>query len=65
MSKLEKMRAAGLAHPTHEFTDDEKSAIESLTDQELETLISVKQKLGHDLITKKTDDGTHPDTIPL
>jgi len=65
MSRLEELRSAGLAHPTHEFSDDEQKLIESLSDDEVKTMISVKKKLGHELITKKTDDETHPDTIPL
>jgi hypothetical protein len=65
MAKIDELRAAGLVHPTHEFTAEETRLIESLSDDEVKAMASVKKKLGHKLITKKTDDDTHPDTIPL
>ncbi len=65
--KLQKLRAAGVAHPNHEFTEEEIERIESLSDAEIETFISVKNKLGSELSTKKHDDDDdgeiHPNTF--
>lgn len=65
MGKLDDLRAHGLVHESHEFTEEEITAIESLSDDEVQAMVSVKKKLGHKLITKKTDDGAKPDTFPL
>ena len=68
MSKLDALRAGGAAHPDHEFSEEERERIESLTEEEVAALISAKAKLGHDLATKQHsdgDDGTHPNTFPI
>ena len=67
MGNIDQLREGGVAHPKHDFTDEEIERLESLSEEEVQALISVKQKLGHDLVTKQhgADDETHPDTLLL
>lgn len=64
-AKLEKLKAARVAHPTHEFSAAEEQLIESLSDDEIDTIISAKKKLGEQLLRKETNDEAHPNTLIL
>lgn len=57
MTSLERLTQAGLVEPTHQFDQDEKDAIESLTSGEVEALISSKEKLGEDFINEHVPHG--------
>ncbi len=66
MPNVDDLRAAGCLHPEHEFTADETKRIESLNPDEVQAMISVRAKLGHDLCTKKDDEpGVFPDTMVI
>ena len=67
MGNLEQLRDGGVAHPNHEFSAEEIERLDSLSADEVQALISAKQKLGDDLVTKKHDgdDETTPDTLLL
>lgn len=67
MGNLEHLREGGVAHPNHDFSAEEIERLNSLSPEEVQALISAKQKLGHDLVTKKhgEDDETTPDTLLL
>lgn len=56
-TNLEQLKDAGLIDSDYKFTDDEKTAIESLTDAEVKHLISSKQKLGDAFIKKHMPHG--------
>jgi hypothetical protein len=56
-TKLEQLQDAGLVEKNYKFTDDEKAAIESLSDAEVNHLISSKQKLGEGFIKKHVPHG--------
>ena len=56
-TNLEQLQEAGLIDPKHKFSDEEKAAIESLTDAEVNHLISSKQKLGEAFIKKHMPHG--------
>lgn len=64
-AKLEKLKAAKVAHPTHKFSPEEENLIESLSDEEIATIISAKKRLGDKLLKKATDDEVHPNTLLL
>jgi len=46
MSNCERLSDAGVLHPEHGFEKKELEAIEELTSQEVDTLISLKEKMG-------------------
>jgi len=46
MTNHEKLDAAGLINPDYEFSDEEKAVLESLSDDEVDALISVQQKVN-------------------
>jgi hypothetical protein len=56
-TNLEQLQEAGLVDKDYKFNDDEKAAIESLTDAEVNHLISSKQKLGEGFIKKHMPHG--------
>ena len=56
-TNLERLQEAGLVDEDYNFNDDEKAAIESLTDAEVNHLISSKQKLGEGFIKKHMPHG--------
>jgi hypothetical protein len=56
-TNLEQLQDAGLIDKNYKFNDDEKAAIESLTDAEVNHLISSKQKLGEGFIKKHMPHG--------
>jgi len=57
MTNIEKLKEAGLIPDDYEFDGDEQSAIESLSQQEVEALISSKEKLGADFINSHAPHG--------
>lgn len=56
-TNLEQLQQAGLVDHDYEFTAEENAAIESLTDAEVNHLISTKQKLGEAFIKKHMPHG--------
>ena len=46
MTNLERLKEAGLVPDEYEFDEDEQNAIESLSNQEVQALISSKEKLS-------------------
>jgi hypothetical protein len=57
MTNLERLKEAGLVPDEYEFNEDEQSAIESLSSQEVQALISSKEKLGADFINTHAPHG--------
>jgi hypothetical protein len=57
MTNLERLKQAGLVPEDYEFDEDEKAAMESLSTQEVESLISSKNKLGEDFINEHVPHG--------
>lgn len=57
MTNLERLKQAGLVPNDYEFDSDEQAAIESLSTQEVESLISSKNKLGEDFINEHVPHG--------
>ncbi len=55
-SNLEKLKTAGVVPDDHTLTDADTSTIENLSDQEVQSLISLKQKLGADFVQRNTRD---------
>ena len=56
-TNLEQLQQAGLVDQDYEFTAEENAAIESLTDAEVNHLISTKQKLGEAFIKNPVPHG--------
>ena len=56
-TNLEQLQQAGLVDNDYEFTAEENAAIESLTDAEVNHLISTKEKLGEAFIKKHMPHG--------
>lgn len=57
MTNLEKLQQAGLVDENYKFSAEEKESIESLTDAEVNHLISSKEKLGESFIKKHVPHG--------
>ena len=57
MTNIERLTDAGVCTAGERFTEDEKKAIESLSHQEVDALISSKEKLGDDFIKKHVPHG--------
>jgi hypothetical protein len=56
-TNLERLQEAGLVDEDYEFTAEEEATIESLTDAEVNHLISSKEKLGESFIKKHVPHG--------
>ena len=56
-TNLERLQEAGLVDEDYKFTAEEKATIESLTDAEVNHLISSKQKLGDAFVKKHMPHG--------
>ena len=56
MSKLEKLKAAGVVPHDHTLSEADVTIIENLHDHEVDTLIHLKQKLGDDFVKRNTRD---------
>ena len=52
MSNLETLIAAGIVPEDHTLSDDDSQVIETLTHHEVQALVSLKEKLGDDLIRR-------------
>ncbi len=61
-ANLQKLREAGIAHPNHDFDEKDIENIDKLTEDEINAIVSAKEKLGH-VAHKKDDDDAHPDTM--
>lgn len=46
MTNHEKLDAAGMINPDFEFSDEDKKVLESLSDEEVEALISAQKKVN-------------------
>ena len=54
-SKIRRLVDAGLIRAGHEFSDEDQKLLESLSEDEVEALISVKTKLGEEFFNRNTD----------
>ena len=57
MTNIERLTESGVCPASHRFDEEEKKAIESLSPQEVDALISSKEKLGDDFIKKHVPHG--------
>jgi hypothetical protein len=57
MTNLERLKQAGLVPDDYEFEGEDETAIESLSSQEVDSLISSKEKLGEDFIQRHVPHG--------
>jgi hypothetical protein len=57
MTNIERLTEAGVVDDDYKFDDDEKEAIEALSHQEVNAIISSKDKLGEDFIKKHVPHG--------
>jgi hypothetical protein len=57
MTNLEKLQKADVVDDDYKLSDSEKDAIESLTDTEIDSIISTKEKLGESFIKKHVPHG--------
>jgi len=57
MTNLERLKQAGLVPDDYEFDASEQAAIESLSNQEVDSLISSKEKLGEDFMNAHVPHG--------
>ena len=59
MSNLETLIAAGVVPEDHTLTDDDSQVIETLSHHEGQTLVSLKEKLGDDLLRRNCSDAAN------
>ena len=52
MDNLTKLMTAGVVPQDHTLTDDDIGVIHSLSDDEVQSLVSLKEKLGDDFIRR-------------
>ena len=66
-SNMERLQEAGIVHPHHKMSEEDQQLVETLTREEVETLISVKNKLGDNFIRKTAKEGKFPspESFPL
>jgi len=57
MTNIERLTQSGVCPASHHFDEEEKKAIESLSPQEVDAIISSKEKLGDDFIKKHVPHG--------
>ena len=53
-SRIQRLVDAGLIRTGHQFSDQDRQLLESLSEDEVEALISVKTKLGEDFFNRNT-----------
>ena len=53
-SNIQRLIEAGLIRAGHRFSDQDQRLLESLSEDEVEALISVKIKLGEDFFNRNT-----------
>ncbi len=46
MTNHEKLDAAGMINPNHDFSEEDKKVLETLTPEEVEALISAQKKVN-------------------
>ncbi len=46
MTNHEKLDAAGMINPDHDFSDEDKKVLETLTPEEVDALISAQKKVN-------------------
>ena len=56
MTNMEKLKAAGVVPEDHTLSDNDSTAVDNLSDHEVQTLIGLKQKLGDDFVQRNTRD---------
>jgi hypothetical protein len=56
MSNLEKLKAAGVVPHDHKLSEADCATIENLHEHEVQSLISIKQKLGDEFVKRNTRD---------
>ena len=54
LSKLERLEKAGLIRSGYQFSKEDQRLMESLSEVEVDALISVKTKLGEDFFNRNT-----------
>ena len=54
VSKLQRLERAGLIRSGCEFSEEDERLLESLSEAEVDALISVKTKLGEDFFNRNT-----------
>ena len=59
-SQVEKLQQAGVIATPHQISPEDVNAINGLNDSEVDTLISVKNKLGDDFFKKTAEGGQFP-----
>jgi len=59
MTNLETLTAAGVVPPDQTLSDDDKKTIESLHPHEVQTLVSLKDKLGTEFVQRNTRDAAN------
>ncbi len=52
MDNLTKLMSAGVVPQDHTLTDDDIGVIHSLSDDEVQSLVGLKEKLGEDFIRR-------------
>ena len=60
MANVEKLQQAGVIATPHAIEPQDVTAINSLSESEVDALISVKNKLGDDFFKKTAQDGQFP-----
>jgi len=56
MDNLTTLMSAGVVPQDHSLTDDDIGVIHSLSDDEVQALVNLKQKLGADFIQRNTQN---------
>ena len=62
MSNEQRLIDEGLLHEDHELADHELNLLDQLTSEEIDALVSVKAKVGGDLLDKGSREESHPPT---
>jgi hypothetical protein len=57
MTNLEKLKEANVVDADYKLSDKDQEAIESLSDDEVDSIISTKEKLGESFIKKHVPHG--------
>lgn len=60
MTQVEKLQKGGVIATPHQISEQDQAAINGLSDDEVNTLISVKNKLGEDFFKKTAEGGQFP-----
>jgi hypothetical protein len=60
MSNQDRLVQAGLIESGYEFSVEDQSILDSLSTEEVDSLISVKGKVGGDFLTRNTSGSNPP-----